>query len=84
LVWGRGKAFEQVGFSVSRRLFLECLARTGREVAALPYREWRLAILAMLQEVEKDAAEEGKEEAFGSLLFELKQDLQARVSLGYW
>ena len=56
----------------------------AREVAALPYREWRLAILAMLQQLEEDAAEQGKEQAFGPLLFELKKDLQARVSLGYW
>jgi hypothetical protein len=38
----------------------------------------------MLQQLEEAAAGQGKEQAFGLLLFELKQNLQARVSMGYW
>ena len=56
----------------------------GREVAALPYREWRLAILAMLQQLEEDASEQGKEQAFGPLLHELKKVIEARVIIGHW
>ena len=51
----------------------------ARKAATLPCREWRLAILALLQ-----APELGKEQASGPLLFALKKDLQARVSIGYW
>jgi hypothetical protein len=54
----------------------------AQEVAALPYRGWQPTILALLPRLEEEAAEQGKEQAFGLLLIELKQDLPARVSLG--